>query len=58
MLIVYSTMTRDAGLCRGSLDESQLNSLRMQLDPRFLFNALNTISSHDERDPKLSRCSH
>lgn len=39
-----------------SLVESRLNSLRMQLDPHFLFNALNTISSHVERDPKLTRC--
>ena len=38
-----------------SFAESQLNSLRMQLDPHFLFNALNTISSHVERDPKLTR---
>ena len=38
-----------------SLAESRLNSLRMQLDPQFLFNALNTISSHVERDPKLTR---
>lgn len=35
--------------------ESRLNSLRMQLDPHFLFNALNTISSHVERDPQLTR---
>ncbi len=34
---------------------ARLNSLRMQLDPHFLFNALNTISSHVERDPKLTR---
>ena len=27
----------------------------MQLDPHFLFNALNTISSHVERNPKLTR---
>ena len=27
----------------------------MQLDPHFLFNALNTISSQVERDPKLTR---
>jgi LytS/YehU family sensor histidine kinase len=39
-----------------SLVESRLNSLRIQLDPHFLFNALNTISSHVERDPKLARC--
>jgi signal transduction histidine kinase len=35
--------------------EARLNALRMQLDPHFLFNALNTISSHVERDPKLTR---
>jgi LytS/YehU family sensor histidine kinase len=39
-----------------SFAESRLNSLRLQLDPNFLFNALNTISSHVERDPKLTRC--
>lgn len=38
-----------------SYAEARLNSLRMQLDPHFLFNALNTISSHVERDPKLTR---
>lgn len=37
------------------LEKSRLNSLRMQLHPHFLFNALNTISSHVERDPKLTR---
>jgi two-component system, LytTR family, sensor kinase len=35
--------------------EARLNALRMQLDPHFLFNALNTISSQLERDPKLAR---
>jgi two-component system LytT family sensor kinase len=34
---------------------ARLNALRMQLDPHFLFNALNTISSQVERDPKLAR---
>jgi signal transduction histidine kinase len=38
-----------------SLSEARLNALRMQLDPHFLFNALNTISSHVERDPQLTR---
>jgi len=38
-----------------SFAAARLNSLRMQLDPHFLFNALNTISSHVERDPKLTR---
>jgi two-component system LytT family sensor kinase len=35
--------------------EARLNALRMQLDPHFLFNALNTVSSQVERDPKLAR---
>jgi signal transduction histidine kinase len=38
-----------------SFIEARLNALRMQLDPHFLFNALNTISSQVERDPKLTR---
>src|SRR5262245_9801028 len=35
--------------------EARLNVLRMQLDPHFLFNALNAISSQVERDPRLAR---
>ena len=35
--------------------EARLNALRMQLNPHFLFNALNTISSQVERDPRLAR---
>ncbi len=35
--------------------ETRLNALRMQLDPHFLFNALNKISSQVERNPKLAR---
>src|SRR4029077_2821773 len=35
--------------------EARLNALPMQLDPHFLFNALNTISSQLERDPRLAR---
>ncbi len=35
--------------------EARLNALRMQPDPHFLFNALNSISSQVERDPKLTR---
>jgi LytS/YehU family sensor histidine kinase len=38
-----------------SLSEARLNALRMQLDPHFLFNALNTISAQVERDPRLAR---
>ena len=35
--------------------EARMNALRMQLNPHFLFNALNTISSQVERDPRLAR---
>jgi two-component system LytT family sensor kinase len=35
--------------------EARLNVLRMQLNPHFLFNALNTISAQVERDPRLAR---
>src|SRR5215471_18369528 len=38
-----------------NFSETRLNALRMQLDPHFLFNTLNTISSQLERDPKLAR---
>ncbi len=38
-----------------TFSEARLNALRMQLDPHFLFNALNTISSQVDRDPKLAR---
>ncbi|MFL6604908.1 MAG: sensor histidine kinase [Steroidobacteraceae bacterium] len=38
-----------------NFSEARLNSLRMQLDPHFLFNALNTISAQLEREPGLAR---
>ena len=38
-----------------NFSEARLNGLRMQLDPHFLFNALNTISAQLEREPKLAR---
>jgi two-component system LytT family sensor kinase len=38
-----------------SFSEARLHALRMQLDPHFLFNALNTISAQVERDPRLAR---
>jgi two-component system, LytTR family, sensor kinase len=37
------------------LVESQLQSLRAQLQPHFLFNALNTISAFTESSPQTSR---
>jgi two-component system LytT family sensor kinase len=38
-----------------NLSQARLNALRMQLDPHFLFNALNTVSSQVERNPRLAR---
>lgn len=35
--------------------ETRLNALRMQLDPHFLFNSLNGISSYIGHEPKLAR---
>src|SRR5262249_49011133 len=35
--------------------EARLQSLRSQLQPHFLFNALNTMSSLTETDPKTAR---
>jgi two-component system LytT family sensor kinase len=37
------------------LTESRLQSLRSQLQPHFLFNALNTMSALTETDPKTAR---
>ncbi len=37
------------------LAQSRLRNLRSQLHPHFLFNALNAISSHVERDPRTAR---
>jgi two-component system, LytTR family, sensor kinase len=38
-----------------SSTEARLNVLRMQLEPHFLFNALNTISAQVESDPRQAR---
>jgi len=38
-----------------SFAQARLNALRMQLDPHFLFNALNTISAEVGRDARLAR---
>jgi len=37
------------------LTEARLSALRAQLNPHFLFNALNTVSAYVESDPKLAR---
>jgi two-component sensor histidine kinase len=38
-----------------TLIEARLNVLRLQLEPHFLFNAMNAISSELSSDPKLAR---
>ena len=38
-----------------TLSEARLNALRLQLEPHFLFNALNAISSEIGSNPKLAR---
>ncbi len=38
-----------------NLSDAKLQALRMQLDPHFLFNALNTISAEVAGDPRLAR---
>jgi two-component system LytT family sensor kinase len=37
------------------LAESRLNTLRSQLHPHFLFNTLNAVSAHVERNPRVAR---
>ena len=42
----------EAAELHAQLAEARLSALRMQLDPHFLFNTLNAISSLVERDPR------
>jgi LytS/YehU family sensor histidine kinase len=53
----HSSLSRQVALERVEkrLLESQLNTLRMQLEPHFLFNALNAISSEVISNPELAR---
>ena len=41
----------EAAALRAQLAEAQLATLRMQLNPHFLFNTLHAISALVERDP-------
>ena len=45
----------EADAIRGRLAEATLQTLRMQLRPHFLFNALNTVSAVLEEDPRRAR---
>jgi two-component system LytT family sensor kinase len=51
-----SARERELRLARlqSSLAHAQIDNLRLQLQPHFLFNALNTISSTMYRDPRLA----
>ncbi len=39
----------------GQLTDARLSALRMQLNPHFLFNALNAVSAYVERDPERAQ---
>jgi two-component system, LytTR family, sensor kinase len=45
----------EARIIRGQLAEARLDALRLQLRPHFLFNALNTVSSVLEENPRRAR---
>jgi hypothetical protein len=45
----------EATLIRGELAEARLAALRLQLRPHFLFNALNTVASVLEENPRKAR---
>lgn len=59
MLFEYNTQLKEQELQTSELQrlltEARLNALRSQMHPHFLFNALNTISAHVERDPRSAR---
>ncbi|MEP6620214.1 MAG: histidine kinase [bacterium] len=48
----YHVRREQANLLHRQLAEARLDALRRQLDPHFLFNTLNAVSSLVERDPR------
>jgi two-component system LytT family sensor kinase len=48
----YEARKEEAAALRAQLAESQLATLRMQLNPHFLFNTLHAVSALVERDPE------
>lgn len=48
----YRARLAQAVLLQAQLADARLDSLRRQLDPHFLFNTLNAVSSLVERDPR------
>lgn len=51
----YMTAELELERSQRTASEARLYALRTQLDPHFLFNTLNAVSSQVERDPKLAR---
>jgi LytS/YehU family sensor histidine kinase len=51
-LLRYQVRQEEATRLRAQLAESRLHSLRMQLNPHFLFNTMNTIAAMVSEDPK------
>jgi two-component system LytT family sensor kinase len=51
----YMTAELQLERLQRTASEARLHALRAQLDPHFLFNTLNAVSSQVERDPKLAR---
>jgi two-component system, LytTR family, sensor kinase len=49
------TLEAEAADYRAELADARLSALRAQLNPHFLFNSLNTVSSLVERDPRGAR---
>jgi two-component system, LytTR family, sensor kinase len=54
-ILRYRQRNEEAALLRTQLAEARLGALQMQLNPHFLFNSLNTVSSLVERDPPGAR---
>ncbi|HEX6313780.1 MAG TPA: histidine kinase, partial [Gemmatimonadaceae bacterium] len=47
----FSEAARESEELQGRLDQARLHALRLQLQPHFLFNTLNTITALVHRDP-------
>jgi LytS/YehU family sensor histidine kinase len=54
-VVRYRLRNEEAAVLRSQLAESRLGALQMQLNPHFLFNSLNTVSSLVERNPPGAR---
>jgi len=50
----YSEATRESAQLQVRLDDAQLHALKLQLQPHFLFNTLNTITALVHTDPQAA----